>query len=670
MKLKKCILTILFLLSIFLLWNSFVYAGDLELRDLKYDVTLNSDGTANVTETWNIAIEDTNTLFKTFEIDSSKYSGIKNVSLTEITNNKNKEFTQIYTEKYHVDKNCFYALVNSKNQFEIAWGVHEDDSYARRTFKMSYTIIDAIKNYSDCSEFYWQFISTESAIPARQVTGTIKLPTNVLVDEDFRVWAHGPLYGNILKASNNTVNFEVESLKSETMLEARVVTPTYVFANNKNISSENKLASILSQEQIWADEANAKRKTYESMQKIMKIATILFFIVTNIAGIILAIVLIKKVKKYKKDLEEAPNYTPTMPSKYYRDMPNEITTPAQAGFLYYFKNSNLDSHIPDAISSTILDLCMKKYLEFEVSAEKKNNIKIILKPDMDKNLLPKDEKVIYEMFEKVSSNNEFTMKDFEKYAKNHSSSFLAKYNSIPTHAKEELENQGSYSKTLIKAYSNWSVKGVGFIFLFISSCIFMIANIIPSIICAIYCFRISSRYNTLTQKGVDEKEAWIGLKNYMEDFSMMDQKEVPELVLWEKYLVYATAFGIADTVLKQLKVVYPQITDMEYMNSHGYTYLYYMSYGNFTNNFIHSINTSVTNTYNSINYSSGSGSGGGFSGGGGFGGGGGRNGRKIKYLLYFYKICDIIEIIYKGGIYYDCIFNYISYYSFNCYICY
>ena len=69
MKLKKFIFTILFLLLVVILWNSKSYAsGDLTLKNLDYKVKLNSDGTANVTETWDISIEDTNTLFKTFNL--------------------------------------------------------------------------------------------------------------------------------------------------------------------------------------------------------------------------------------------------------------------------------------------------------------------------------------------------------------------------------------------------------------------------------------------------------------------------------------------------------------------------------------------------------------------------------------------------------------------------
>lgn len=627
MKIKK----IIFILIIFLLlFSSHCFASsDLELNTLNYHVTLTPDGSAYVTETWDINIEDTNTLFKTFEIDNSKYSGISNVSVIEITNGINKSFYQIYEEKYHVNRDAFYSLINFKGQFEIAWGVNEDDSSARRTFNISYTIIDAVKNYSDCSEFYWQFISKESAIPAQSVTGTITLPNNVINNDDFRVWAHGPLNGNISKKSNDTVSFEVSNLSSYTMLETRIVTPTYVFSSNENTSSINKLSSILSEEQIWADEANRQREAYAKRQQKIKTITIIFFILSNIGGIVLAIFLVKKINKYKKELQIAPNYKTSMPSKYYRDIPNDAT-PAEAAFLYYFKTSHMSLHISSVFSATMLNLCLKKYLSFEKVANKKDTIKVILNSTANTNNLQKDEKDIFELLQKVSNTNEFTMKDFEKYCEKHASTFNKVYNSIEPTAKKAQENYGNYDSKIIKEYNNYVSKVVGYVFLFIVSIFTMWANIIPSLLCIVYCSKLSSKYNTLTQKGIDEKEKWVGLKNYMEDFSMMKEKEVPELILWEKYLVYATAFGIADKVLKQLKVVYPQLSDENYLYTNGYTYLYFMTYSNMGTNFVNTLNTSISNTYSSINYSSGSGSGGGFSGGGGFGGGGGRNGRKIK----------------------------------------
>ena len=131
-----------------------------------------------------------------------------------------------------------------------------------------------------------------------------------------------------------------------------------------------------------------------------------------------------------------------------------------------------------------------------------------------------------------------------------------------------------------------------------------------------------SKINVLTQKGVNENAKWKGLKKYMQDFSMLDKREIPEVVIWEKFLVYATAFGIADKVLKQLKMVYPNI-EQEFNTNH-YGYMYLMLHTNFSNSFSNAITTSMSTAY-----SSATGGGGGFSGGGGGrtedgGGGGGR----------------------------------------------
>ena len=93
---------------------------------------------------------------------------------------------------------------------------------------------------------------------------------------------------------------------------------------------------------------------------------------------------------------------------------------------------------------------------------------------------------------------------------------------------------------------------------------------------------------------------------------MLDKREVPEIAIWEHFLVFATAFGIADKVLKQLKVVYPNIEND--LNVNTYTYMYFMMNTNFSSSFSNAISTSMSSAYTSA-----SGGGGGFSGGGGGG---------------------------------------------------
>ena len=117
-----------------------------------------------------------------------------------------------------------------------------------------------------------------------------------------------------------------------------------------------------------------------------------------------------------------------------------------------------------------------------------------------------------------------------------------------------------------------------------------------------------------------------GLKKYLDEFSMINTKEVMEVKLWDEYLMFAYLFGIADKVAKQLKDIYPEIIN-QVDDSGRVLYDYDMLI------FVNSISTRSVSAASSAraaaqSYSSG---GGGFSSGGGgggsFGGGGSMGGR-------------------------------------------
>ena len=187
--------------------------------------------------------------------------------------------------------------------------------------------------------------------------------------------------------------------------------------------------------------------------------------------------------------------------KYFRDIPDETATPAEAGFLYYFKNTGLQYNMSKIISATMLDLCLKGYLSFETVAEKKDQIRITLKQKEIGNL-SQDETVIYELLENIANNEtkSFTMKEFEKYARAHSSSVLSKINKIEIQVEKQQEEKKNYDKQYIQTYNQWKMKGVGYVFLAILGMLCMQTLVIPAIIASIYSFRVASRYHTLTQK--------------------------------------------------------------------------------------------------------------------------------------------------------------------------
>lgn len=57
----------------------------------------------------------------------------------------------------------------------------------------------------------------------------------------------------------------------------------------------------------------------------------------------------------------------------------------------------------------------------------------------------------------------------------------------------------------------------------------------------------------------DEAIKLAGLKKFLQNFSIINQREPIEVNLWNEYLMYAQMFGIANEVTNQLKELYPDV---------------------------------------------------------------------------------------------------------------
>lgn len=60
-----------------------------------------------------------------------------------------------------------------------------------------------------------------------------------------------------------------------------------------------------------------------------------------------------------------------------------------------------------------------------------------------------------------------------------------------------------------------------------------------------------------TEKGFGPMKEVIEFKHFLEDFTILNQRAIPEVHLWNQYLIYATLFGIADKVSRQMQKSYP-----------------------------------------------------------------------------------------------------------------
>ena len=60
-----------------------------------------------------------------------------------------------------------------------------------------------------------------------------------------------------------------------------------------------------------------------------------------------------------------------------------------------------------------------------------------------------------------------------------------------------------------------------------------------------------------TEEGQEKARQVLQFKNFLNDFTLNDERGVPEVTLWNDYLVFAQMYGIADQVASQLKKLYP-----------------------------------------------------------------------------------------------------------------
>jgi len=106
---------------------------------------------------------------------------------------------------------------------------------------------------------------------------------------------------------------------------------------------------------------------------------------------------------------------------------------------------------------------------------------------------------------------------------------------------------------------------------------------------------------------------WNNFKKFLNDYSLLNEYPPQSIIIWEQFLVYAVALGVADNVIKVMKLKVP---DFNRTSNFGVLYYHPAFYSN--------LNSGFSAASTAASSRSGSGFGGGMGGfGGGHGGGGG-----------------------------------------------
>ena len=476
-----------------------------------------------------------------------------------------------------------------------------------KIFYIEYLLSNVIVIHNDVAELYWTFIGNNFDDDIKDVKITVNLQKE---SSDLRVWAHGPLEGNISKESNKTITAIITDLYANNLVDIRATFDKDVVPYGSKLSFEDGLQSILAEEELRAEEANKEREK----------ARIIYYGILGLSGFWIVGAIILAIYAYRKyDKEHVSDFK----LEYHREFPAEYG-PEVVEYLMKRKVTTV------SLSAMILDIIRKK--GFEVREQPSTKMKkqyVLIKKDLARNQLTADEAFIVDWFiNDLGNGKEVALEDIKKVSKTEASAktFMEKYDKWLTLAEMNGVREEFYEESLgFKIKSGlYCVLGFG---IFIIAMYLMIVHplTIMTLIIAIVLLIYTILFVKRTVKGNDHFVKWKAFKKFLLDFGRFEEKQLPEIVLWEKYLVYATVFGIAKKVYKAMEI---KIKDMNINNDMSlYPILFSDHY--FSASLMSTVNTARTASVSKIaesNMSSSSGGGGGFSGGGGFGGGGGGGG--------------------------------------------
>lgn len=599
---KKNILRIF----LFFLISIVSFAASFRIEKLDIEANLQKDGSMVVSEAVTYDIDEINGVY--FDIDAKGFGELEYIQVFEDDQNTGG-FKEVDSSNYEVSVSdeLYRIKLYSKN--------HNN----RRTFKFVYKLPEAITVYDDVAQFNRKMVGQEWQQGINYITAKVIIPVSASYDNsNILVFGHGPLTGEVDK-EGNTVIYKLNNYYPGDFLEAHILMEPEIFSeyNKSKIVHKDMKQKLLDMEAKLADEANAERdkaiRQQEMINKVFEKPGLIFGVLSSIWGALMYYihVIFKRKNKVKNSV-----------GKYLRELPDNSSPALVGGFMTNSINDN-------EILATIVDLVRRKVLTLENSD--KNSIIILTGSTKD---LSAQEKAIVDIYiNDFGDGKSLDLKSFGFFQK------------VPMSVARKFEKWRAMVQSEMNR-KNLTYQGLGclgvlffaffpMIFTFAGLVIGMITGnkmFLLIVVMGIILFVSGAKARYPRKELAEAKDEWQAFKNFLSDYSQLEEAKITSVHLWEQYFVYAVALGVSEKVVKAYKKALDMgvISDVQGVNSLAYSPIFNpmfsRSFSNL-NGMVSRTNSGASSAIASSRRSSSSGGGGGFSsrssGGGGSRGGGG-----------------------------------------------
>ena len=643
----KIIMISIILAVIALIPNNVLADGpSYDITNYDMDAYIQEDGTIHIDESItyyfsssaNGLTRDLRYFYKTnkdsMEPNSARYqaTGIENITVA-VTNPAN--ITTNFTKASNAEKgdNGVYTVdaVNADRTDGYDIMVYSPISSNNfQTVHYSYDITDAVVQYNDMSEIYYNFIGNGIETDVDEFNLDIYLPKSINMD-DLKYYPH--TYATklediqvMLDSASNCISFNIRNIPSGKPVDARIVFPNTVLMNcTKKYNNDYDFNSLYKIENSMSL-GNTRYFIHITINIILGVLLVALCIIFLTYGTI-------KSRKFRTTVKNA---------NYFRDIPKRLN------LLEY--QALLPSKITDALSSnliiaTILDLTNRKILNLETKKDtnkKKQsdyeyNVSINKNADFTK-LYSYEEQILSLIFSDQIS-TDFNVSDYTEKTVELNARFkeISKNSKLvqqisKASSKRLIDTKKIYEKVKTSLILNFIILIVTLFIVFLFNTLVMnpdkalgiIEFIISSVFTALFSFVVVAilydLYKIPTNKYAQDQKEVLGLWKYLKDYSLIKDRYPIELSIWNEYLVFASLFGIADKVAKEFK---EELIKAGYSDDQIYLTYPVLCMSSYSSSFTTSINSST-----------------GYSGSGSGGGGGRRRGSRC-FLIHYYLIFNI-----------------------------
>lgn len=540
-------LIICLILSTILLIPSLVSAN--EIRNIDINGVIKENGDIDVTQVWEAYVTEGTEFY--IPMQDLNHMGKENYTVSmngrEFTDNPNWDIGASFEEKAYT-----YGINYSSGYPELCFGVSELNT--NNTYEVNFTYTNAVQAFNDMDGFNIEFLNEGIAPKPESAKVTLELDDGEITDEIADIWAFG--YTGDVVFQDGKIVATAESLNLGdymTLLvgfEKGILSPTYEGQGNFTELRDEAMAGsdydnpdeIDSGYNDYYQEPSAIERVLSAFAPILRI--LIPFAIFSFFGNMIRKANDKSKPKNVKEVSIDDGY-------YFREPPLDNNLPS----IYEFNEYIADSKFEDILTAYLL-----KWINDGAVIINETQTGRIFKKDTvtieflkEPNLIYQSEKYIYEFLRKAAQDNILNEEELASYVR--------RYDSQYGQLRKSVKNEGASN-----ALSNG------------------------------YLTRDERKNLYLTEDGKVELKNVGGFKNFIEDFTLINEREPIEVKLWDDLLIVAAVLGLADTIAQQFEKIYPEYNFAEasnpYMRMNNFSTYYYISR---LNNFSHKAQASYNN---------------------------------------------------------------------------